>query len=192
VPWIARLVGEEIGARSKTPAGRGSAILALVLVAGFCGLRGYWHARAVDLLDAHIYHGRTPIAVGAFPDALSPMVWHGIVETASTYELIAVDALLPERFDPDRSVTHYKPVASPALDAAQNTLSTKVFLESTRFPLASVEHLAEGWRVRIRDLRYQSATRRRRSFSATIDLDEEFRVRHEAVQIAPQGTDGGS
>jgi hypothetical protein len=89
-------------------------------------------------------------------------------------------------------VTHYKPVASPALDAAQNTLSTKVFLESTRFPLASVEHLAEGWRVRIRDLRYQSATRRRRSFSATIDLDEEFRVRHEAVQIAPQGTDGGS
>lgn len=183
VPWITKLVSEEIGARSRTPPGRGSAILALGLVAVFCGVRAYGHARAVDLLDARIYHGRTPLAVGAFPDALSPAVWHGVIETAGTYELIEVNVLLPERFDPDRASTHYKPTASPALDAAQNTRTARMFLEFARFPLANVEHLADGWRVSIRDLRFASATRRRRSLVATIGLDEEFRVRDESFRV---------
>ncbi len=183
IPWIIKLVTEEIGARSKTPPGRGSAILALMLVAAFCGVRAYWHARAVDLLDARIYHGRTPLSVGAFPDAVSPALWHGVVETAGTYELIDVNLLFTESFDPDRATTYYKPVASPALDAAQNTRTAKMFLELARFPLANVEHIADGWRVRIRDLRFESATRRRRSFVTTVDLDEGFRVRSEAFRF---------
>ncbi len=183
VPWITRLVTEEIGARPKTPAGRGSAILALVLVAAFCGVRAYWHARAVDWLDARVYHGRTPVAVGAFPDALSPAVWHGVVETAGTYELIEINVLFSERFDPDRAFTYYKPVASPALEAAQNTRTARIFVEWARFPLANVEHQAEGWQVRIRDLRFESATRRRRSFVAIVDLDEGFRVRSESFRF---------
>lgn len=190
VPWITKLVTEEIGARPKTPPGRGSAIMALVLLSAFCGLRAYWHGRAVDALDARIYRGRSPLSVGAFPDALSPAVWHGVVETAETYELIDVNVLFPERLDPDRAFTYYKPVASPALDAAQNARTAKIFLESARFPLATVEHLADGWRVRIRDLRFESATRWRRSFVATVDLDEAFRVRNESFRLGASGDSG--
>jgi hypothetical protein len=49
-------------------------------------------------------------------------------------------------------VVSYKPEPSPALDAAGKSESVQHFLAVARFPRASVEKTATGFRVQVRDM----------------------------------------
>jgi inner membrane protein len=191
LPGLFRLVTEEIGAR---PAARGkqrAAVLALALVALYCGGRALLHERARDVLGSRLYHGAPPVTVGAFPGAASPLEWRGVVATENTLEEIHLSLAPGSFFNPDRSSTHFKHDPSPALQAALGTVTIRRFLQFARFPAATVEparpaggRLMDGYRVTVRDLRFPEKRRIGRNVVAVVELDSEARVRSEQFQFA--------
>ena len=154
LPDLTSLVSEEIGERRKGPRGRIAAVVTLALVAAYLGYRAELRERAINLLTSSEYHGRAPLAAGAFPLSGSPFVWRGVVSTDNTIEELIVPVGQEDTFDGDRSMTYYKPQESPALDAAENTRAAKEFLAYARFPLATVDASQTGWTVTFRDLRF--------------------------------------
>src|SRR5579875_591386 len=156
IPVMLRLVNEEIGAGSADrSAGRLGATLALCGVVAIWGIRGLTHREAVEMLEAHVYQGEVPARVGAFPTIFDPFEWNGVVETRASYFLLPVDALDGGAQLEDAEVC-YKPEPSAALTAARATRTARIFLNFARFPWAMVDETAEGYEVRIRDLRFAS------------------------------------
>jgi membrane-bound metal-dependent hydrolase YbcI (DUF457 family) len=151
LPLLLGLVTEEIGAKSKSPRGRIGAALALLAVCAYVGARFVFHGNAVALLDSRIYRGELPRKVAAFAESGTPFHWHGIVETERALRDIDVDLARASSFNPDSSAVAYKPETSPALEAAQNTEAARRFLQSARFPKATVETTNTGFRIELRD-----------------------------------------
>jgi membrane-bound metal-dependent hydrolase YbcI (DUF457 family) len=157
LPMLIGLVSEEIGERRKERAGpRRGAIASLILLLVYVGARSILHGRAVDLLESHDYHGRAPLAAGAFPSSASPLEWRGVVSTDNTIEEVDVPFALGREFDPERSMTQYKPDDSPALQAGQRTAKAQQFLKYARFPLASVVRFGDEYRFELRDARFDA------------------------------------
>jgi len=184
LPGLFRMITEEIGAR---PAARGAqrwAATALALLAVYCGGRALLHERALDVLGSSLYHGASPVAIGAFPEAVSPLEWRGIVATENTLEEIRVSLAPGSFFDPDRSRTSFKPEPSPALQAALGTATAHAFLQFARFPAASVERQIDGYRVTLRDLRFPERRRIGGGSIAVVELDSQGRVRSEGIRFA--------
>jgi inner membrane protein len=184
LPHLFRLVSDEIGERKRGAVGsRGAAIVLLMLVA-YMGARAYLHSRAIDLLVSREFHRREPLAAGAFPSAFAPFSWHGVVTTDNTIEEVELLLAPGAEFDPDRSLTHYKPEASPALEAGQQTASAKRLLEYARFPLASVVHLEDGYRFELRDMQFVGDDNSPADIFVRVDLDSGLHVRHEGFRFA--------
>jgi inner membrane protein len=189
LPLLFRLVTEEIGARAERRGPQRWAIAALVVVLVYCGGRWYMHQQALAMLDTRIYHGAAAVRIAAYPAAMSPWRWRAIVETENTYE--ELDVRIGRYFDPERSRAHYKPEASPALDAARSTETMRLFFRWARFPVASIQQLPEGrgTRIEMRDLRFEErGTGRRpaRSILAVVELDPQLRIIHEELRWAGQ------
>ena len=154
LPALFRLVGEEIGERKKSGGSELGASIVLMLVLVYVSARGYFHSQAVDLLESRDYHGRAPLAVGAFPVSASPFEWRGVVSTDNTIEEVEVPLLPGTEFDAERSMTYYKPEDTPALQAGQHTAAAQRLLRYARFPLASIVRPGEGYRFELRDARF--------------------------------------
>jgi inner membrane protein len=184
LPALFGLIGEEIGERKKSQGPRRGALVALVLVTLFLGGRGILHQRAVALLLSRDYHGAPPLAAAAFPSAASPLGWRGVVVTPNTLDEIEVPLGPGGYFDPDRSVTRFKPEPSPALDAAQQSETARTFLRYAQLPLASLDRLEGGYRVELRDLRWPFASRSRFNVVAVIELDGNLRVTRQELRFA--------
>jgi len=155
----------------------------LALLAAYGGGRSVLHERAIALLRSRLYRGSTPLAAGAFPRGASPLTWSGVVETDNTLEQIEVSLAPGSSFDPDLARTHFKPEASPALDAARKSELAQDFLNFARFPIASVQKTDDGYRVELRDLRFSSPLPGRRELVATIDLNRQAQVTHEELRF---------
>lgn len=186
LPGLFRLVSEEIGARPKSAAADGAqrgAIVALVLVLAYGGGRWALHDRALELLRSRLYRGQTAINVGAFPAGASPLNWAGVVETDNTLEQIEVSLAPGTIFDPDLARTHFKPEASPALEAARKSRAASELLQFARFPKARVEKNLQGYRVELRDLRFASSLARRSGFTAVVELNSQFQVTNEELRF---------
>jgi membrane-bound metal-dependent hydrolase YbcI (DUF457 family) len=171
LPELLRLVSSEIGAKSKKPRGQTGAIIGLALVLIYIGARGTLHSNALALMESRTFHGETPRRVSAFPESLSILTWHGIVETESALNEIDVDAASADTFDADSSVRQFKPDLSPILDAARNTVVAKRFLATAQIPKASIEKTESGYVVVLRDLRYAAAGETQHEIAAVIELD---------------------
>jgi inner membrane protein len=184
LPALFGLIGEEIGDRKKGQGPRRGALVALVLLACFLGGRGILHQRAVALLLSRDYHGATSLTAAAFPSATSPFTWRGVVVTPNTLEEIEVPLGSGGYFDPDRSLTRFKPEASPALDAAQQSETARMFLQYAQLPLASFDRLESGSRVELRDLRWPLASSSRFNIVAVIELDGTLRVTRQELRFA--------
>jgi len=156
LPMLTGLVSEEIGERKTSGRGRASAIAALVLIVAYVGIRGFLHSRAVDLLQSSDYHGRVPLAAGAFPKSMSPLEWRGVVSTDNTIEEVQVSFAGGHEFDPEHSYTQYKPDDSPVLQAGEQTDAAQRFLEYARFPVASVVGMGDRNRFELRDERFDT------------------------------------
>jgi membrane-bound metal-dependent hydrolase YbcI (DUF457 family) len=171
LPELLRLVSSEIGAKSKKPRGQTGAIIGIALVLVYVGARATLHSNVLALMESRTFHGETPRRVSAFPESLSILTWHGIVETESALNEIDVDAASADAFDPDSSVRQFKPDPSPALDAARNTFAAKRFLATAQIPKASIEKTEGGYVVVLRDLRYVAEGETAREIAAVIELD---------------------
>jgi len=186
LPLLFAVVRGEIGARSRAPAGRWGAVLTLAVLALYLGARGVLHSQAVAALEARSYAGELPRRVGAFPDALSPFVWRGLVETQSAIHEVYLPLGPGAPFDFERGKMLFKPEPSPALEAAQGTRAANEFLSHARFPIATVEKSGGGSTITLRDLRFDAPGQSGPAIMAVAELDEQGRVARESLRYAPR------
>ncbi len=182
IPALFRLVNEEVGARRN--GGAGAAAFTLLLIAAYVGTRAELHGRAVGLLLSREYGGREPLAAGAFPSATRPLEWRGVVATDNTMEELTVSLGRGTDFNPDRSLTRYKPEGSPALDAGERTASAQRFLKYAEFPLASVSQREDGYRFELRDARFPEGDTSPANIVVRVDLDAGFNILREDCRYA--------
>jgi membrane-bound metal-dependent hydrolase YbcI (DUF457 family) len=172
LPELLRLVGEEIGARNKAPRGRNGAVTGLLFAALYIGARFLFHANAVASLQSHTIAGETPHRAATLPDAISPFLWHSIVETESTLNLVVVRSAGGEVTTASGITTWHKPEPSPTLSVAQNSPAALMFVKFARFPKATVEKETEGYSVEIQDLKNVALDEKSRAVIADINLDK--------------------
>jgi membrane-bound metal-dependent hydrolase YbcI (DUF457 family) len=188
IPQLFRLVGEEVGASKKQPGG-GAAVFTLVLIVAYLGGRAYLHGRATDLLLSAEYHQREPLSAGAFPSAMNPFVWGGLVATDNTIEEIEVNLGPGTDFNPDRSATHYKPGESPQLNVAEGSPMAQRFLRYAAFPLAVVARREDGYRIDLRDLRFPAGDTSAANVVARIEMTSSLQITQEELRFATSGND---
>jgi membrane-bound metal-dependent hydrolase YbcI (DUF457 family) len=176
LPEVFRLVSEEIGERAKRPRGQRAAIITWLLLLIYVAARAGLHSRAADELNSRDYLGAPPLSTGAFPSALSPFAWRGLVSTDNAIEVLEISLAPGAAFDPDRAAPHYKPEDSAALQAAENTPAAKTFLRYARFPLASLEREDEGYQFTLRDLRFASSDNSADNVMVRVELTTNLHV----------------
>ena len=134
------------------------------------------HDRVIAVLESRIYAGGLPRRVAAFPGPGNPARWTGLVETESAFLLYDYDLLMP--FDPASGRQFYKPENNPAMDAARNTDTFRVFLDFSKFTLWRVMPAPDGSAiVAAYDLRFGDPSRP--GFVATALLGPAGRVEEE-------------
>jgi membrane-bound metal-dependent hydrolase YbcI (DUF457 family) len=172
IPWLLSVVSEEVGAQRR----RGpllSGIIALVLIAGYCGWRARLHSEALVKLYSNTYHGEQALAVEAFPTAMSPFDWRGVIDTYNTIDIVEMRLGPHPHFEPDMALTHFKPKSSPALKAAENAPGLATWRHFARFPIATVSPTEKGGhKVFFRDLRYAKPGNFWVNPTVTVDLNK--------------------
>ena len=181
LPELFRLVGSEIGTKDAAPRGRNGAIIALGLILIYVGARAMLHGNAVAQLDAHTYRGESPRRLAAFADPISLVTWRGVVETATQICTVNVPASGSARFDPESGACVHKPPDTALLQAAEQVESMKKFLQSARFPKASVGPTADGTEVVVRDIRNFAENEKRYAVAVSVFLDWNGRVTSQVI-----------
>ena len=176
LPELFRLISDEIGARANKPRGRNAAISGLAIAFVYIGLRALLHMNTVASLEAHAIAGEMPRRAAAFPDSTSPFLWHSLVETESTLNLVIMRSMGGEVSYASGVTTLHKPDPSPALAAAQDSSAAKVFTKFARFPKATVQTETEGYSVEIQDLKDEATGETARAILADINLDKQANV----------------
>ena len=180
LPSLFSLINEEIGARQRGPKGRFAAIIALLAVFAYWGLRDYEHRRAVAMLQAQTYQGVEPLRVSAYPYMMNPFQWFGVAETPAAFAMMKVDSLTPEVDPEGRMQFRYKPEETPVTLAAKKTYLGRVYLDWARYPVTETEEVNDGpvaYVVRFRDQRYAYPGRDTRStLGAIVLLDRNLQV----------------
>jgi inner membrane protein len=184
LPEALRLVSEEIGERKKGPRGVLAAVVTLLLLLVYLGARAGLHSRAVDELNSREYRGAPPLDTGAFPSALSPFAWRGVVSTDNSIEVIEISLAPGAAFDPERAVSHFKPEDSAALEAAEHAAAAKTFLTYARFPLASMGRGDEGYQFTLRDVRFATGDRGADNVFVQIEVTADLRVTQQEFRYA--------
>jgi len=184
LPVLFKLVNEEVTSGKKAPSGRPSAVITLVLLLGYLGLRAHLHGEAVDLLLSREYHGRIALAGEAFPEVFSPFNWRGIAVTDDTLEEVEVTPTRPDEFDSNNSVTRYKPEDSPALEVAEKSADAARFLIYARVPIASVRRIEDDYRVDVRDARFPDSDDDPANIVLRVDLASNFEIRRDELLFA--------
>jgi membrane-bound metal-dependent hydrolase YbcI (DUF457 family) len=184
LPEFFHLIGSEIGAKDKRPRGFVGAIVGLVMVLCYVGLRADLHATAVAQMQNRSYAGELPRQVAAFSDFVSLVTWQGVTETESALHEVAVHINSSRRSSLDPGINLFKPEANPLLQAAQATEPAKRFLRVARFPKATIQKMDAGSEVQIRDLRYAAAGEVKREPMVTVDFDPSGRIISEEIMWA--------
>lgn len=179
IPELFRLVSSEIGAKDKSPRGRNGAIVALALIGAYIGARAMLHSGSLATLEPHSYHGESARQTAAFPDALSLLTWHGVVETQSLICQVEVPAGPGGSFDPERADCLHKPEASPVLEATQKTDVAQKYLQAMPFPRATVAKTEDGYEVVLRSMRDLAESETRHRIAVRILLDPKFGISSE-------------
>jgi inner membrane protein len=181
LPELFGLVGSEIGAKATVPRGRNGALVALMLVLFYVGLRATLHGNALAQLDAHTYRGESPLRLETFADPVSLLNWHGVVETNTQICAVNVPATESTRFDPESGLCAHKPDDSSLLQAVQQTAQVKKFLQASRFPKASVGPTAGGTEVVLRDMRNIVENEKRYGVAVYVLLDGNGQVTSQVI-----------
>jgi inner membrane protein len=181
LPALLRLVTEEIGAQAERRSPQRWAVAALAVLLVYFGARVLLRERAMALLNSRIYRGAEPLRVAAFPSAVSPLKWVGLVETDNLFHEVEVSLAPGSYFDPQRANIFYKPEDSPALEAARKSETVRQFLRFARFPIARTERTEFGWLVEVRDLRFRMDATRWLGYAVRLELNRENEIIRESV-----------
>lgn len=185
LPELFGLISEEIGERKKkgTPRGATAAAITLILVGGYFGARAYLRGEAVNLLLSREYHRREPLSAHAYPISDTPFLWHGVAQTDNTFEEIDVPAGSGD-FDPNYSMSQYKPDDTPALRAGRALPATALFLKYARDPVATIGTHEDGYRFEVHDLRFAADDLGPDNVFLRVDMDSLFRITRQQFLFA--------
>jgi inner membrane protein len=178
VPWLLRLVTEEVGGQKMRTAP--GAVFCLGAMLAIWGVRDFAHRRALSILDSHNYSGELPQRFSAFPTMANPFTWTGLVETETAFHAVAVNSLDSNRV-PEEIETFAKPQPSPALTAAMKTHGAKVMLDFARYPWVQVDETEDGYQVTLSDLRFFNPSAQSPGFTLQVDLDKNSQTRSEKL-----------
>lgn len=181
LPWLFRLISEEVGARK--PAYRPGAIFALSAMVMLWGVRDLAHRRVVNLLDSHTYGQENPRRLGAYPSPANPFAWTGVVETYSGVHVLPASALENDISLNESRVFRYAEI-SPPLEAAMKTRTARIFLRFAQFPWGQAQERDDGYEVLLRDLRFYSFSSPRIPFAVDVKLNKDLRVRSETFSFS--------
>jgi inner membrane protein len=173
VPWVLRMVSEEVGARKARSAA--GAVFCLAALVALWGVRDFAHRRALSILDSRTYSDQVPERSSALPTMANPFAWMGVVETATSFHIEDVNAL-DASGSPDEVQKFEKPQPSPALAAAMKTRGGKIMLDFARFPWAQVNETEDGYLVSLSDLRFYNPSAPGRSFTLDVQLDKNLQT----------------
>jgi membrane-bound metal-dependent hydrolase YbcI (DUF457 family) len=181
LPELFRLVSSEIGAKDKAPRGRTAAIMVLLALIAYVGAHAIFHQRALSTMGAHTYQGESSRHTAAFPDSVSLVHWHGVLETSSATCQVEVPLSSQHHFDPEALTCLHKPEPSPELAAAVATPAARKLLNAIRFPRAAVQkntgaRNADEYEITIRSLSDAAAGLADRSVAARILLDSRLQI----------------
>ena len=183
LPALFRLITEEISSRKQKHKMSAGAAVALALMAAYIAGRAVLHHSAMQTLVEHDYHGAAPLVAGAFPDSDSPLVWRGVIDTASTIEVVSVPVGIVDTFNALSSLTHFKVPNSSELDAARKAPLAAEFLRYARFPLANVQNISGGSIITLHDLRFAQDSSSSANLDAVIQLDNARRLQDEHLEF---------
>ena len=189
LPGLFGLIDSDLGVRHRGPKGRWGAILALVGVLAWWGVRDYEHRRAVNALGAQLYDGVDAIRFSAYPFWWSPFRWGGVVETENFFAVIPVDSVTPDVDPQGEKQIFYKPEETPVTLAAKKSYLGRVYLDWAKYPITETETLDNGYLVRFKDLRFDYGGRS--VLSASVELDRNLKVVWEAFGLRQHGIFGG-
>lgn len=182
LPLLFRLVSQEIGAKASGYERGAAAALSLIVV--FWSCKWVAHEHALEQLRQRSYETGAPWRVSAFPRFLNPIGWYGVVETEKAYHLgFAGFGWLESEFEKRRVRTLFKPEQSEALASAEQGTQARVFLGFARHPLSQVVPIPQGFRVTVRDLRFDFASRFRQSFVCSVMLDRNLKIVSETFRF---------
>jgi membrane-bound metal-dependent hydrolase YbcI (DUF457 family) len=187
LPELRRLITSEIGAKEKSPRGQTGARVAIVFIALFITARFLLHSSSLSLLESRIYHGESPAHFASLPDAFSPVLWTGIVETQSMLCTVPVP-VAGKTFDPEVARCQHKPDISPALATAQQTEAAQKYLRATRFPRAVVLSVPDGTVVAFASMRDLAQGDPPHTVGAQIVFDTQSRIVSEQIVWANSRT----
>lgn len=186
IPYLGRMISEEIGERKRGAFGATAARIALVVVILYVGGRGISHSRATNLLRSRDYRGEAPQNVGVFAVSASPFAWRGLVSTSGAIDELNISLWPGAPFDPEHAVAHYKPEESTAMAAAETAADGKLFLNYARFPLAAIESQDSGSEVTIRDLRFPAGDRSIENIVLDTQVGADSRIAEQEIRFAGQ------
>jgi inner membrane protein len=172
LPELFRLVSDEIGSRAKRPRGRNGAIAGLAFALIYFAMRAQFRGNVTSSLEARTVSGEIPRRVAAFPDSVSPFLWHSVTETESALHLSTMRSMGGEVSYATGVTTLRKPEPSPVLTSAQSSSAAITFLKTARFPKATVERETEGFSVEINDLKDQAMQTPTRAIFTDIVIDK--------------------
>ena len=183
-PAISRLVTSEIGA--KPGSGRAMALFVLAALLTYEYSRYIMHERAIATLEARLHENTAPIRVFAFPGAINPLCWTGVVEGEASIAIHDVNLL--DQFDPAAGTVFYKPVREGPIEAALRNEAFQEFLRFSQVPLWRVTPVPEpegAARVEVIDLRFGKPPDS--SFWVQAIVDRDHSIVETSVQIGVAG-----
>lgn len=156
--WIWAILLGALAATAISGARRGWSRAALLTLLAYEGFRLGTHARAVEVMSAHLYEGAPPRRVTALAGPFNPLAWRGVIEGEGFVVLTAVDLL--EKYDPVAAGRLYRtPAPIPAMDAALRTRPFQVFSRFAEVSFWKVTPLQDGLRLDLMDLRFGTPER---------------------------------
>jgi inner membrane protein len=129
IPGLLGLIGGEIGVRRAAFRGRGWAIFALTGMVLLWGWRWAEQGRARALAENTAIAMAPVKRMALEPYPINLFRWHAILETAEYYQTAEINTLSGEIVSDPRRDVLYKPLATPATEAAKRTLLGQVYLD---------------------------------------------------------------
>jgi membrane-bound metal-dependent hydrolase YbcI (DUF457 family) len=147
------------------------ALAGLLLYIGFCASNSGLAAKRMKDLAAE--RGYVPQRIYIHPQPFSPLLWMGVIEESTVFHTVIHRTVGSQAVDLEESFP--KNLDRKEVQAALQTDEGRLFLSWAKLPVATVEELGKGYRVRIRDLRFRTRLRQTNRFSVTVDLDKNLK-----------------
>ena len=129
MPAILGLTDREIGARQTPFRGRGWAVFALAGMAALGVWRWAEQSHARQMLTQTQVAAAPVLRIGLEPYPVNPWRWHAILETPGYYQFAEVNTHTGQIASDPKADVLYKPEATPAVQAAKQTLLGRVYLD---------------------------------------------------------------